>query len=68
MVYLLCNQYDKMKILWFTGGTSLYANKNTYNGGGWVASLQQALINNPNTKIIFDKIKPLIDEINNKIN
>lgn len=24
------------------------------------------LINNPNTKIIFDKIKPLIDEINNK--
>lgn len=38
MVYLLCNQYDKMKILWFTGGTSLYANKNTYNGGGWVAS------------------------------
>ena len=49
MVYLLCNQYDKMKILWFTGGTSLYANKNTYNGGGWVASLQQALINNPNT-------------------
>ena len=51
MVYLLCNQYDKMKILWFTGGTSLYANKNTYNGGGWVASLQQALINNP--KILF---------------
>ena len=24
------------------------------------------LINNPNTKIIFDKIKPLVDEINNK--
>ena len=24
------------------------------------------LINNPNTKIIFDKIKPLIDEINDK--
>ena len=52
MVYLLCNQYDKMKILWFTGGTSLYANKNTYNGGGWVASLQQALINNPNTDVV----------------
>ena len=24
------------------------------------------LINNPNTKIIFDKIKPLVDEVNNK--
>jgi len=24
------------------------------------------LVNNPNTKIIFDKIKPLIDEVNNK--
>ena len=24
------------------------------------------LINNPNTKIIFDKIKPLVDEINSK--
>lgn len=24
------------------------------------------LINNPNTKIIFDRIKPLVDEINNK--
>lgn len=58
MVYLLCNQYDKMKILWFTGGTSLYANKNTYNGGGWVASLQQALINNPNTDVVIEVAFP----------
>ena len=47
-----------MKILWFTGGTSLYANKNTYNGGGWVASFQQALINNPNTDVVIEVAFP----------
>jgi len=47
-----------MKVLWFAGGTSLYANKNTYNGGGWVASLQQALMNNSSADLVIEVAFP----------
>lgn len=39
--------------------------KEYYEKEGYTVILMD-LINNPNIKIIFDKIKPLIDEINNK--
>lgn len=39
--------------------------KKYYEEKGYVVILID-LINNPNMKIIFDKIKPIIDEINNK--
>ncbi len=39
--------------------------KKYYEEKGYIVILMD-LINNPNMKIIFDKIKPIIDEINNK--
>lgn len=33
-----------MKQLWFSGNPGLYANSNSYNGGGWIASLQKHLM------------------------
>lgn len=57
-----------MKILWFTGGTSLYANKNTYNGGGWVASLQQALINNASIDLTIEVAFPWYCNMQDKVN
>lgn len=39
--------------------------KEYYEKEGYTVILMD-LINNPNTKIIFDKIKPLVEEINNK--
>ena len=36
-----------------------------YESKGYIV-IGMDLINNPNTKIIFDKIKPIIDELNNK--
>lgn len=39
--------------------------KKYYEDKGYIVILMD-LINNPNTKIIFDKIKPIVDELNNK--
>ena len=33
-----------MRILWLSGNPSMYASRNKYNGGGWVASLQQEIV------------------------
>lgn len=33
-----------MRVLWFSGNPAMYANRNSYNGGGWIASLQQELL------------------------
>ncbi len=33
-----------MKVLWFSGNPALYANRDSHNGGGWIASLQRELM------------------------
>ncbi len=46
-----------MRILWFPGNGAIYANTNSYNGGGWTSSLANVLVAN-GTNIQFGMAIP----------
>lgn len=40
-----------IKVLWFPGNGSIYANTNIYNGGGWTSALAYAIKSKSNIEL-----------------
>lgn len=58
----------KMKVLWFAGTSGIYANDNSYNGGGWIGALQREIMKEHADELDFELAFPWISNFEEQRN